>query len=51
VDQGVKGFVNEDLADAITGCLQLDRDRVLAGSQRWSWDAAWRIFRDNLTAL
>ena len=51
VDQGVTGFVNEDLADAVTGCLQLDRDRVLEGSQRWSWDAAWRIFRDNLTPL
>jgi glycosyltransferase involved in cell wall biosynthesis len=51
VDQGVTGFVNEDLTDAITGCLQLDRDLVLAGSQRWSWPAAWQIFRDNLTPL
>jgi glycosyltransferase involved in cell wall biosynthesis len=51
VDQGVTGFMNENLADAVTACLQLDRDRVLAGSQRWSWDNAWRIFRDNLTPL
>jgi hypothetical protein len=51
VDQGVTGFVNEDLGDAVTACLQLDREQVLEGSQRWSWDNAWRIFRDNLTAL
>ena len=51
VDQGTTGFMNEDLADAVTGCLQLNRDRVLEGSRRWSWDAAWRIFRDNLTPL
>jgi len=29
----------------------LDRDQVLAGSQRWSWQRAWEIFRDNLTEL
>jgi glycosyltransferase involved in cell wall biosynthesis len=51
VEQGVTGFVNENLTDAITGCLQLDRDRVLEGSQRWSWQRAWEIFRDNLTPL
>ena len=51
IDQGVTGFVNEDLTSAISSCLQLDRDRVLKGSQRWSWDNAWKIFRDSLTPL
>ena len=51
VDQGLTGFMNENLSDAIDGCLQLDRDKVLEGSQRWSWDNAWKIFRDNLTPL
>jgi glycosyltransferase involved in cell wall biosynthesis len=51
VEQGVTGFMNEDMTDAITGCLQLDRDGVLEGSQCWSWDNAWKIFRDNLTPL
>jgi glycosyltransferase involved in cell wall biosynthesis len=51
VEQGVTGFMNEDLTDAITGCLQLNRDRVLEGSQRWSWQRAWEMFRDNLTPL
>jgi glycosyltransferase involved in cell wall biosynthesis len=51
IDQGLTGFVNEDLSNAIDGCLQLDREKVLEGSYRWSWDNAWKIFRDNLTPL
>jgi len=48
IDQAETGFMNENLADAVTACLQLNRDRVLKGSQRWSWDNAWQTFRDNL---
>ena len=48
IEQGVTGFMNENLADSVTACLQLNRDRVLKGSQRWSWDIAWQTFRDNL---
>jgi glycosyltransferase involved in cell wall biosynthesis len=50
IEPGVTGFVNESLADAVSGCLQLSRDQVLAGSQRWSWQHAWEIFRDNLVS-
>ena len=48
IEQGVTGFMNENLADAVTACLHLNRDEVLKGSQRWSWDTAWQTFRDNL---
>jgi glycosyltransferase involved in cell wall biosynthesis len=48
IDQAETGFMNENLADAVTACLQLNRDIVLKGSQRWSWDTAWQTFRDNL---
>ena len=48
IEQGVTGFMNESLKDAITGCLQLTRDRVYEGSKRWTWERAWEIFRDNL---
>jgi len=49
IEQGVTGFMNEDLNNAIDACLQLDRERVLEGSQRWTWDNAWKIFKENLT--
>jgi glycosyltransferase involved in cell wall biosynthesis len=51
VDQGVTGYMvpeNENLITAIDNCLQLDRNSVLEHSQRWSWENAWKIFRDNL---
>jgi glycosyltransferase involved in cell wall biosynthesis len=48
IDQGVTGFMNEDLADAISACLQLNRGYVELGSQRWTWENAWQIFKDNL---
>ena len=51
VDQGVTGFMNENLEDAVTACLQLNRDRVYKGSQRWTWEKAWEIFRNNLISV
>jgi glycosyltransferase involved in cell wall biosynthesis len=51
IDQGVTGFMaeeNEGLRVAVDKCLQLDRSDVHRVSQRWSWQRAWEIFRDNL---
>jgi len=48
IDQGITGFMEENLATAVHRCLGLNRDRVCKGSQRWSWEKAWQIFRDNL---
>jgi glycosyltransferase involved in cell wall biosynthesis len=48
IEQGVTGFMNENLKNAIDECLQLSRDRVYKGSLNWTWDRAWEIFRDNL---
>jgi glycosyltransferase involved in cell wall biosynthesis len=48
IDQGVTGFMNESLEDAVTACLQLNRGYVEMGSQRWTWEKAWAIFKDNL---
>jgi len=54
IDQGVTGFMAEEsegLRVAVDKCLQLDRDRVHRVSQRWSWQRAWEIFRDNLVPM
>jgi glycosyltransferase involved in cell wall biosynthesis len=48
VEPGVTGYLEEDLATAVHRCIGLNRDTVLAGSQKWSWQRAWEIFRDNL---
>ena len=51
VDDGVTGCIRGNLKNAVDAALKLDRNQVLVGSQRWSWDNAWRIFRNNLTPV
>ena len=48
IEQGVTGFMNKSLSDAIDSCLQLNRKSIHKGSTKWSWDNAWQTFRDNL---
>jgi glycosyltransferase involved in cell wall biosynthesis len=48
IDEGITGCMNDDLKQAIKDALMLDRQRVWEGSNRWSWEKAWEIFRDNL---
>ncbi len=48
VDQSITGYMSEDLSESINQCLQMDRNQVLQGSKRWTWDRAWKIFKDNL---
>jgi glycosyltransferase involved in cell wall biosynthesis len=51
IDQGMTGFMNENLEDAVTACLQLSREHVEHFSERWTWDACWSIFKDNLAEI
>jgi glycosyltransferase involved in cell wall biosynthesis len=48
IDQGVTGYMVPNLRTAVDQCLAMDRNLVAQGSQRWSWQRAWEIFRDNL---
>jgi glycosyltransferase involved in cell wall biosynthesis len=48
IDEGVTGYMDESLATATYRCLALSRDRVAIGSERWSWEYAWEIFRAHL---
>ena len=49
IDDGVTGYMDENLSDAVFMCTKLNRETVLEGSQRWTWDNAWKIFKENLT--
>lgn len=48
IEQGVTGFMNEDLEDAIGACLYLERDDVEKHSKKWTWENCWKIFKNNL---
>ena len=51
VDIGKTGYLGEDLKYVISCCLTLDRKDVIIHSNKWSWQKAWEIFRDNLVTL
>jgi glycosyltransferase involved in cell wall biosynthesis len=48
IDDSITGYMDENLADAVFMCMKLDRNKVLEGSQRWTWENAWKIFKENL---
>ena len=51
IEEGVTGYMNDDLKQAVSDALTLDRIRVCQASSRWSWQRAWEIFRDNLIQI
>jgi glycosyltransferase involved in cell wall biosynthesis len=48
IENGVNGYLGEDLASNIKNCLALNREQVLASSEKWTWESCWNIFKDNL---
>jgi glycosyltransferase involved in cell wall biosynthesis len=51
VEIGKTGYLGEDLNYVISCCLTLDRKDVILHSQKWSWEKAWEIFRDNMISI
>jgi len=51
IEQGVTGYMDEDLVTATKQALTLDRNAVYNNSTNWSWEEAWHIFRDNLVKI
>lgn len=48
IDEGITGCMNDELKQAVKDALMLDRNKVWEGSNRWTWDNAWQIFKANL---
>jgi glycosyltransferase involved in cell wall biosynthesis len=48
LEQGVTGYMGDDLEKNIEDCLKLNRDVVRQASEKWTWDACWQIFKENL---
>jgi glycosyltransferase involved in cell wall biosynthesis len=51
IDEGVTGCMNDDLKQSVKDAMMLDRNKVWQSSQRWSWDRAWEIFKNNLVDI
>ena len=48
VEPGVTGYLCENLGEAVNQVIHYDRDTVAIGSRRFSWQACWEIFKENL---
>lgn len=48
IENGINGYMNQDISIAVKQCLLLDRKAVKKASKVWTWDACWNIFKDNL---
>lgn len=48
IESGVTGYMSEDLSVAVERCFYLDREKVKQASERWTWQACWKIFENSL---
>lgn len=48
LENGVTGYMGDDLKTCVEQCLTLYRNNVEANSQQWTWEHCWDIFKNNL---
>ncbi len=48
IEPGVTGIMDDNLYLAVKSALELDRTEVKKASSVWTWEACWKIFKDNL---
>ena len=51
IEQGITGYMNQDLSVAVKQCLTLNRKEVKKASEKWTWENCWTIFKDNLAEI
>lgn len=51
VENGVNGFLSNDLSEAATKCLTLNSKKCLESSEKWTWENTAKIFKDNLVNI
>ena len=51
IKNGVTGYLDHNLGQAVCNCLALNNDRVKQASAKWTWAECWRIFKKNLVSV
>ena len=51
IEEGINGYMGENLHWAIERCLKIPRNNVKISSMKWTWDKCWNTFRDNLIGV
>jgi len=48
VQDGLTGYMGDNLEDCINKSLKLNRDIVAMNGSHWTWENCWKIFKQNL---
>lgn len=48
IEQGVNGYMSENLKEAVHNCLDLDRDKIYESSEKWTWENCYLQFKQIL---
>lgn len=48
IEEGVNGYIGDNLKENVLCCLLLDRDIVIESGKKWTWEECWEIFKNNL---
>lgn len=51
VEQGINGYLDEHLDEAVERALECDRELVLRSSEKYNWESCTKTFLDNLTVI
>lgn len=48
IEEGVDGYLSENLSEAVKKCLDLNRESVYISSKKWTWENCYKQFSDIL---
>jgi glycosyltransferase involved in cell wall biosynthesis len=48
IEEGVNGYLSDDLSEAVQKCLDLNRESVYISSKKWTWENCYKQFSDIL---
>jgi glycosyltransferase involved in cell wall biosynthesis len=48
IEQGINGYMSEDLSEAVEKCIYIDRTVVYNSSIKWTWENCYKQFKDIL---
>jgi len=51
IENGLNGWMDNDLSTAVEHCLTIDRVGVKQSAQRWTWSTCWNIFQRSLISV
>ena len=51
LEEGITGYMGDNLEANIDSCLMLDRSQIRLASMKWTWEECWKIFKESLISV